>query len=162
MAEEAKAPAAEGVEPEFGIQRIYLRDLSFEAPKSPQVFLEEWKPEMDMDLQTKTNSLGDDVHEVILTVTVNVKLSDEVVFIIEVQEAGIFSIKNFPEDQLRPMLGSFCPNVLYPYAREVVTDTVVRGGFPQLYLSPVNFDALFQQHEAEQKASATEAEGEKV
>ncbi len=161
MAEEAQAQA-EGDQPEFGIQRIYLKDLSFEAPKSPQVFLEEWKPEMDMDLQTQTTSLGDDVHEVVLTVTVNVKLSDEVVFIVEVKEAGIFSIKNFPEDQLRPMLGSFCPNVLYPYAREVVTDTVVRGGFPQLYLAPVNFDALFQQHEAEQQAQTEKAEGETV
>lgn len=137
-------------EPEFGIQRLYVKDLSFEAPNSPQVFLDEWQPELDMDLATKTNALGDDNHEVVLTVTVTVKMKDKTIFLIEVHQAGIFTIKNFPEDQLRPMLGSFCPNILYPYAREAVTDVVVRGGFPQLYLTPVNFDALFEQHEQNQ------------
>lgn len=132
-------------QPEFGIQRIYLKDLSFEAPKSPQVFLEEWKPELDMDIATKTHVLENDLHNVILTVTVTVKMKDAVIFIVEVQQAGIFSIKHFAEDQLKPMLGSFCPNVLYPYAREAITNVVVKGGFPQLYLAPVNFDALYQQ-----------------
>ena len=142
-------------QPEFGIQRLYIKDLSFESPKSPKIFLEEWAPEMDMDLGTKTNSLGEDTHEVILTVSVTVKMKDSVVFIVEIKQAGIFTLKDFPEDQIRPMLGSFCPNILYPYAREAVTDVVVRGGFPQLYLAPVNFDALYQQHEAEAK-QATE------
>lgn len=137
-------------EPEFGIQRLYVKDLSFEAPNSPKVFLDEWQPELNMDLATKANALGEDNHEVILTITVTVKMKDTTVFLIEVQQAGIFTIKNFPEDQLRPMLGSFCPNILYPYAREAVTDVVVRGGFPQLYLTPVNFDALFEQHEQKQ------------
>ena len=132
-------------QPEFGIQRIYLKDLSFEAPKSPQVFLEEWKPELDMDIATKTQVLENDLHNVILTVTVTVKMKEAVIFIVEVQQAGIFSIKHFAEDQLKPMLGSFCPNVLYPYAREAITNVVVKGGFPQLYLAPVNFDALYQQ-----------------
>ena len=132
-------------QPEFGIQRIYLKDLSFEAPKSPQVFLEEWKPELDMDIATKSQVLENDLHNVILTVTVTVKMKEAVIFIVEVQQAGIFSIKHFAEDQLKPMLGSFCPNVLYPYAREAITNVVVKGGFPQLYLAPVNFDALYQQ-----------------
>lgn len=134
-------------QPEFAIQRLYVKDLSFEAPNVPRVFLQEWKPELNMDLTTKVNDLGDDNHEVILSVTVTVKMQDKVVFLIEVQQGGIFTIKNFDATQLRPMLGSFCPNILYPYAREVITDVVVRGGFPQLYLAPVNFDALFAQHE---------------
>ena len=134
-------------EPEFGIQRIYIKDLSFEAPNSPQIFLDEWRPELDMDLATKTNALGEDSHEVILRVTVTAKMKEKTIFLAQVQQAGIFVIKNFQEPQLRPMLGSFCPNILYPYARAAVTDIVMHGGFPQLYLSPVNFDALFQQHE---------------
>lgn len=140
-------------EPEFVIQRLYVKDVSFEAPNSPQIFLEEWHPELDMDLTTKTDALDNDNHEVVLSVTVTVKMKEKTVFLIEVQQAGIFTIKNFPEEQLRPMLGSFCPNILYPYAREVVTDVVVRGGFPQLYLTPVNFDALFEQHEQAQQQS---------
>lgn len=143
-------------EPEFGIQRLYLKDLSFEAPNSPQVFLDEWQPELDMDLATKANSLGDDNHEVILTVTVTVKMKDKTIFLVEVHQAGIFTIKNFPKNQKRPMLGSFCPNILYPYARETVTDIVVRGGFPQLYLTPVNFDALLEQHEQNQHSDSDE------
>lgn len=139
-----------GDQPEFGIQRLYLKDLSFEAPKSPGVFLEEWQPELDMDIATKTSVVSENMHEVVLTVTVTVKMKKETVFLVEAQQAGIFSIKHFPEDQLRPLLGSFCPNILYPYAREVVTDVVVKGGFPQLYLSPVNFDALYHQHEQQQ------------
>ncbi len=158
MAEIKNQPESQANEPEFGIQRLYVKDLSFEAPASPQIFLEEWQPELNMDLGTKTNALGDDNHEVVLTVTVTVKIKEKTVFLVEVQQAGIFTIKNFPEDQLRPMLGSFCPNILYPYAREAVTDAVVRGGFPQLYLTPVNFDALFQQHE-ESQGQAADGEG---
>lgn len=146
----------QGSEPEFGIQRIYIKDLSFEAPNSPQVFLEDWQPELNMDLGTKTDALGDDNHEVVLTVTVTVKMKEKTIFLVEIKQAGIFTIKNFPEDQLRPMLGSFCPNILYPYAREAVTDAVVRGGFPQLYLTPVNFDALYQQHEQSQQGGSDE------
>jgi len=145
-------------EPEFGIQRLYVKDLSFEAPNSPQVFLDEWQPELDMDLATKANALGDNNHEVVLTITVTVKMKDKTIFLIEVHQAGIFTIKNFPEDQTRPMLGSFCPNILYPYAREAVTDIVVRGGFPQLYLTPVNFDALFEQHEKNQQSDSSDEE----
>ena len=146
---------AAAAQPEFGIQRIYIKDFSFEAPKSPRVFLEEWQPELEMDIGTKTEVLSEDMHEVVLTVTATVKMKTEVIFLVEVRQAGIFSIKNFPEEQLRPMLGSFCPNILYPYAREAVTDTVVKGGFPQLYLAPVNFDALYHQHEQQAAAGGT-------
>lgn len=131
--------------PEFVIQRLYVKDLSLETPNSPHIFLEAWEPELNMDLQTKANALGEGAHEVELTVTVTVKIKDKTAFLVEAKQAGVFTIKNFPEDQMHPMLGSFCPNILYPYAREVVTDAVMKAGFPQLYLMPVNFDALYEQ-----------------
>lgn len=135
-------------EPQFAIQRLYVKDLSLECPNSPDIFLDEWEPELHMDLVTDAkNKLDEGVHEVILTVTVTVKVKDKTAFLVEVQQAGIFTVINFPEDQIKPMLGSFCPNILYPYAREVVSDAIMRAGFPQLYLHPVNFDALYEQHE---------------
>lgn len=136
-----------GNEPEFAIQRLYVKDLSFEAPHAPLVFLEEWQPEVNMDLATKANDLGKDNHEIVLTVTVNVTMKDKTIFLAEVHQGGIFTIKNFPKEKMRPMLGSFCPNILYPYAREVITDLIMRGGFPQLYLAPINFDALLEQQD---------------
>ena len=141
-------------QPEFGVQQIFLKGLSVECPNSPQIFLDDWQPHLDMDLATKANALADDNHEVVLTVTVTVKLKEKVAFLIEAQQAGIFKIANFPADQVRPMLGAYCPNVLYPYVREVITNSVMRAGFPQLYLAPVNFDAMYQQHE-QQAATAT-------
>ena len=136
---------------EFVIQRLYVKDSSFESPHSPHVFFEEWNPELDLNLATKTNDVGNDSHEVVLTVKATVKMKEKIIFIAEIFQAGIFIIKNFPEDQMRPMLGSFCPNILYPYAREAITDMVVRGGFPQLYLAPVNFDLLLEQHDRSQE-----------
>lgn len=138
-------------QPQFEIQRIYVKDLSFEAPNTPQTFVEEWKPEVQLNLETKSNKVQDNVHEVILSITATVTTSKKSAFVIEVQQAGIFMIANLPQDQLRQMLGSFCPNILFPYARETISDVVVRGGFPQLLLAPVNFDALYMQHLEEQK-----------
>lgn len=145
MAEEQK----EG--PVFTIQRIYVKDSSFEAPNSPSVFKEEWKPEVNVDLQTKTDKLEDNVFDVVLHLTVTVKREDTTSFLCEVKQAGIFTVKGFPEDQLNHALGSMCPNILYPYAREAISDMVTRGGFPQLLLAPVNFDALYLQHLEKQK-----------
>ena len=139
---------------EFAIQRIYLKDLSFESPQAPHVFLEEWKPELSMDLNTETNALGDDNHEVTLTVSVTVKMAEKTIFVAEVKQAGIFTVKGFGEEELPAMLGSFCPNVLYPYARQVITYAVMEGGFPQLYIAPVNFDAMYQQHQMQQQQQA--------
>ena len=141
---------------EFAIQRIYLKDLSFESPVSPHVFLEEWKPELTMDLNTETNSLGDNNHEVVLMVSVTVKIGEKTIFVAEVKQAGIFTVRGFDKEELSAMLGSFCPNVLYPYARQVVTYVVMEGGFPQLYIAPVNFDAMYQQHQQQQAANAQE------
>lgn len=140
--------------PQFEIQRIFVKDLSYEAPNTPHTFLEEWKPEVQLNLETKSNRIQDNTHEVILSVTATVTSNKKSAFLIEVHQAGIFQITGFPNDQLRQMLGSFCPNILFPYAREVISDVVVRGGFPQLLLAPVNFDALYAQHMEEQKNSS--------
>jgi preprotein translocase subunit SecB len=137
--------------PEFDIQRIYTKDISFEAPETPHTFVQEWKPTVSLNLETKSNRIQDNLHEVILSITATVNTGDKTAFLIEVHQAGVFMIKGFPDDQLHQMLGSFCPNILFPYAREVVSDLVVRGGFPQLILAPVNFDALYHQHMEQQK-----------
>ncbi|EKD71965.1 MAG: preprotein translocase subunit SecB [uncultured bacterium] len=132
--------------PQFEIQRIYTKDISFESPNTPHTFTEEWKPEVSLNLETKSNRIQDNMHEVVLSITATVTSDKKTAFLIEVHQAGVFMISNFPNDQLHQMLGSFCPNILFPYAREVVSDMVVRGGFPQLILAPVNFDALYAQH----------------
>lgn len=138
-----------GNEQQFAIQRIYIKDASFEAPSTPGIFKQEWKPEMHLDIHTHSETIEDNVHEVTLTLTVTVKNSDKNAFLVEVKHSGIFSIKGFTDEQLHQTLGSFCPSVIYPYAREVVSDLVSRGGFPQLVLAPVNFEALYMQHKAQ-------------
>lgn len=140
-------PVQPPLQPEFAIQRLYVKDLSLETPNTPQIFLDAWEPQMHMDIATDASLvLEEGLREVVLTVTVTVKIKEKVAFLVEVKQAGIFSLKNFTDEQMQHMLGSFCPNILYPYAREVVSDAVMRAGFPQLYLAPVNFDALFEQH----------------
>lgn len=143
--------------PEFAIQRIYVKDLSLEAPNSPQIFLDHWEPQLHMDLGTNANHvLEANIREVVLTVTVTVKIKEKVAFLAEVKQAGIFSLSAFNDDQMHHMLGSFCPNILYPYAREAITDLVTRAGFPQLYLAPVNFEALYEQHKKQQQVKAAQ------
>lgn len=153
---------AEQAQPSFEIQRIYVKDLSYEAPNTPHTFTEEWKPEVQLNLETKSNRIQENIHEVILSVTATVSSSKKSAFIIEVHQSGIFMINGFEQDQLHQMLGSFCPNILFPYAREVISDVVVRGGFPQLILAPVNFDALYSQHMNEQKPAETDSGEGKV
>jgi preprotein translocase subunit SecB len=151
------------IEPQFEIQRIFVKDLSYEAPNTPHTFLEDWKPEVQLNLETKSNRIQDNVHEVVLSVTATVTSNKKSAFLIEVHHAGIFQITGFPADQLRQMLGSFCPNILFPYARETISDVVVRGGFPQLLLAPVNFDALYAQHLTDQKKTGkTDSEDTKI
>lgn len=144
--------------PEFAIQRIYIKDLSFESPNSPAVFRTDWSPQVGLDLNTTVNNLTENVYEVVLKVTATVKSDDKVGFLVEVQQAGIFILKGFPQENLQYLLGSGCPNILFPYVREVISDVVSRGTFPPFYLSPVNFDALFQQYLERQKAEETKAE----
>lgn len=138
-------------QPQFEIQRIYIKDSSFEAPNTPHTFVDDWKPEVQLNLETKSNRIQENLHEVVLSITANVTTAKKPAFIVEIHQAGIFLISGLPSEQLRQMLGSFCPNILFPYAREVISDLVVRGGFPQLILAPVNFDALYAQHMEDQK-----------
>lgn len=139
--------------PEFGIQRIYTKDISFEAPQSPAVFQQEWKPELNMQLNTATAQLAENVYEVILKVTVTATSNGKTAFLAEVAQAGIFELRSFPKEQIPAVLGTVCPNILFPYAREAVSDLVNRGTFPPLYLSPVNFDALYAEHVAKEGKS---------
>ncbi|MCI3947837.1 protein-export chaperone SecB [Pseudomonas syringae] len=131
--------------PQFSLQRIYVRDLSFEAPKSPAIFRQEWTPTVSLDLNTRQKQLEGDFYEVVLTLSVTVNNGDEVAFIVEVQQAGIFLIKGLDDGAMSHTLGAFCPNILFPYAREAIDNLVVRGSFPALMLAPVNFDALYAQ-----------------
>lgn len=143
---------SETTQPEFGIQRIYVKDLSFEAPSAPKIFSQpNWQPAVDLQLESSANELEKDIHEVILSITVTVTSENKTAFLVEVKQAGIFIAKNFPANDLHVMLGSVCPNILFPYAREVVSDLVTRGSFPQLTLAPVNFDALYAQQMQKQK-----------
>lgn len=143
--QQTNGAAAEDNSPQFSLQRIYVRDLSFEAPKSPQIFRQTWEPSVALDLNTKQKALEGDFHEVVLTLSVTVKNGDEVAFIAEVQQAGIFLIANLDAASMSHTLGAFCPNILFPYARESVSDAVNRAGFPPVVLAPVNFEALYQQ-----------------
>ncbi|MFT3741422.1 MAG: protein-export chaperone SecB [Gammaproteobacteria bacterium] len=130
---------------EFNIQRIYTKDLSFESPNAPQLFRETWQPNVDVELNVKSNPLGEDAYEVVVTITTTVKTNDKVAFLVEVHQAGIFTMKGFTQEQAHRMLGSYCPNILFPYAREIIANLVTRGGFAPLYLAPVNFDQLYDQ-----------------
>ena len=131
---------------EFGIQKIYIKDVSFETPNSPEIFREQWQPDINLQLNNNTKSVEENIHEVILTLTVTAKIGEKTAFLIEVQQAGIFNIKGYSEQEMGAMAGAYCPNILFPYARETISDMVTRGGFPQLLLAPINFDALYQQH----------------
>lgn len=143
MTDQANGAQEDGAQ--FSLQRIYIRDLSFEAPKSPEIFRQEWQPNVNLDLATRQKTLGDDFHEVVLTLTVTVKNNEETAFIAEVQQGGIFLIKGLDSASMAHALGAFCPNILFPYAREALDNMVVRGSFPALMLQPVNFDALYAQ-----------------
>jgi preprotein translocase subunit SecB len=142
---------------QFAIQKIYIKDVSFESPNAPTVFTREWHPDVNLDLNTNAQPIGEGVYEVVLSLTATVKNQDETAFLVEVQQAGIFSIGGFSDADMGQMLGSFCPNILFPYAREAISDLVTKGGFMPLLLAPVNFDALYAQHLAQQqKAEAAE------
>ena len=145
---------SEEQQPQFMIQRVYIKDQSFESPSAPKVFQQEWKPDLNLDLNTEHTELEKDVYEVILTVTATVKNDDQTAFLAEVKQAGVFSISGSPKDQLGHILGAFCPNILYPYAREAISSAVMKGSFPQLALAPINFDALYMQQLEEQKKQA--------
>ena len=153
-----KAPPSQP-EVHFSIQKIYVKDFSFESPNAPAVYGHEWRPQVELNLHSDASRVAPDTYEVVLRVTATVKLADETAFLVEVQQAGLFRIVGLVEEQLAPTLGSVCPGILFPYAREAVSDVTTRGGFPQFLLAPVNFDALYMQHlqQSQQEAAARAA-----
>lgn len=156
---ENEATTQEQQAPQFAIQRVYIKDSSFEAPNSPQVFTKQWQPEINLDLNSATNQLDEGLFEVVLTVTVTAKNDNETAFLAEVQQAGIFSITGLGEAELHHTLGAFCPGILFPYAREAADNLVNKGSFPALMLSPVNFDALYAQ-QMQQRAQEQQGEAQ--
>jgi len=137
-------------EQQFGIQRIYIKDVSFESPQGAEIFGKAWKPAVQQEISTTTTGLGDDRYEVVLTITVTGKLEEQPAFLVEVQQAGVFLMKGLNEEQIRQLAGANCPTILFPYAREVIDSLLARGTLPPLMLPPINFDALFQQALAQQ------------
>ena len=148
MAEQANPGAnaqAQGPTGQLAIQKIYVKDVSFEAPNTPGVFTEQLNPSVDIHFSNETSELGENQYEVVLQVTVTVKQEERSVYLVEAKQAGIFTITGFPAEHLPAILATACPNILFPYVREVVSDIVVKGGFPQILLAPVNFEMLYAQ-----------------
>lgn len=149
MSEEEGQPA----EQQFALQRIYIKDASFESPKAPESFRAQWTPNINLELNSRHGELADGVHEVILSVTVTARNEEEeVVYLAEVQQAGVFTVMGFNADAQEQTLASFCPNLLFPYAREAIDAMVIKGSFPALLLAPVNFDALYEQSKQQRSA----------
>lgn len=143
----------ENQQPSFGIEKLYVKDLSVEVPNAPHIYLEREAPQVEIQLNTQGQLLGDNAYEVVLTVTVTAKVADKTVFLVEVGQGGIFRISNVPEEQIEPLLAVACPNILFPYARETVSDAVTRAGFAPVILQPVNFEAMYMARLQEQEAA---------
>lgn len=140
-------------EKQFSIQKLFVKDISFESPNAPFIFTQPWKPTMDINLNSNTKKAPQDLFEVSITATIAAKNEGKTAYLVEVTQVGVFAVKAFPEAEMGPLLGSFCPSVLFPYLREVVSEIVTKGGFPPMLLNPVNFDALYAQHHAQQDGS---------
>jgi preprotein translocase subunit SecB len=153
---------AEEQQTQFALQRFYVKDSSFESPNAPASFQKQWKPEVKLDLNSRSQKLADDTYEVEVKVTATAENDGETAFLVEVVMGGIFHIKGVEGDQLKHMLGAFCPNILFPYVRETVDQLVTKGSFPALMLAPINFDALYQQSQAQQAAQQAQASEETV
>ncbi|MCA1979074.1 MAG: protein-export chaperone SecB [Thiobacillus sp.] len=150
--------ADEMQQPVFNIEKLYVKDLSVEVPNAPAIFMEREAPQMDVNMSTESHALGPDVYQTSITVTVTAKSGDKTMFLVECTQAGIFRIQNVPADQMPMVLGIGCPNIVFPYLRETVSDVVVRAGFPPLLLNPVNFEALFMQQQQAQQQQAAPAQ----
>ena len=147
-------------EKRISINKIYLKDFSFESPQAPAVFRgSEWKPQTNLNLRSNHNDIEENLHEVVLTLTVDAKEGDTTLFLVEIQQAGIFEVAGYEQEELSAIVGSFCPNILFPYAREAIASIIQKGGFPEFVLQPINFDALYlqsRQQAAQQEAAGTE------
>lgn len=146
---------------QFAIQKIYLKDVSFESPNSPQAFTQgDWQPKINVQINSSNSVIAQDTYEVVLDITVTADQNEKTAFLAEVKQAGIFTMAGFPEENLGGMVGAFCPESLFPYAREAISELISKGGFPPLYLAPVNFNALYTQQLQQKQAAATETEQE--
>jgi len=143
--QQAQQPAM----PVFNIEKIYVKDLSLEVPNAPAVFLEREAPQMDMQLNTQSAPVQDGIYETVLSITITAKIQDKTAFLVELKQAGIFRIQNIPQEAMEPALSVGCPNILFPYAREAVSDAVLKAGFPPLMLQPVNFELMYMQQQAQ-------------
>ena len=144
---------------QFAIQKIYLKDVSFESPHLPQAFAQgDEQPQINVQMNSSNQMVAEGVYEVVLSVTVTAKKNEKTAFLVEVKQAGLFSIVGFPEENLNGMLGAYCPENLFPYAREAISELISKGGYPQLLLAPVNFNALYAEQMKQQQASTTEEE----
>ena len=139
----------------FNIQRIYLKDMSLEQPNSPSIFLEQDGPSIEVQIDVGNEKLADDVYEATVTVTITAKIRDKIAFLVEGKQGGIFELRNIPEDQLEPLLGIACPNIIYPYLRANIADMVTRGGFPPVHLTEINFEVFYQQRKQVLSQAAT-------
>ena len=140
------------------ITKIYLKDFSFESPQAPGIFRQnEWKPQTNLNLRSAHNPVDGDLHEIVLTITVEAKEDDKTCFLIELQQAGIFEIAGYEGEELKAIIGSFCPNILFPYARESIASLIQKGGFPEFVLQPINFDALYMQAQQQAAQQAMES-----
>jgi len=144
---------------QFGIQKVYAKDISFETPNSPQIFNENLQPTVNLQLSNESQRLADNTYEVVLRLTVTVATEDKTFYLVEVNQGGIFHISGFPDAAIERMVATICPNILFPFARELVSNLVSRGGFPQLLLAPVNFEALYAQQQKQQQDDAAAEDG---
>jgi len=163
MTDETTTAGTEAQQPQFSIQRIYVKDISFETPQGAAAFQKQWKPKVSQDLNTKSKKISDDLYEVALRVTITMADEDSTLYLIEVEQAGLFTIKGFAEQQLPQVINATCPSILFPYLRDTIDNVVTKGSFPALMLPPINFDALFAnavQQAAEEAKNAEGAEAE--
>jgi preprotein translocase subunit SecB len=134
-------------QPVFSIEKIYVKDLSLEIPHAPQVFLDRDGPQIDLQMHCESKHVNEDIYQTVITMTVTAKVKEKTMFLVEATQAGIFRIQNISQEELKPVLGIGCPNILFPYLRETISDIVTRAGFPPVMLNPVNFEALYQQQQ---------------
>jgi preprotein translocase subunit SecB len=147
------------LQPIFNIEKIYVKDLSLEVPNSPQVFLQREAPQVDIEIQSREQKVDEGIYEVVVTVTTTARVGDKVFFLAEASQAGVFQIRNVPDQDIAPLLGIGCPNILFPYARETISDLVARAGFPPVILAPVNFEPIYQAKVQQQQQSANQVAG---
>ena len=155
MASEEQKPA----EKQIAIQKVYTKDFSFESPRSPEIFQKtDWAPKTNLNLRSAHTTPAENIHEIVLTLTIEAKDDEDTVFLIELQQAGLFHISGYGVEELKAVVGSFCPNILFPYARETIANAISKGGFPEFILQPINFDALYA-HGVAQAQQAQQAQG---